>query len=69
MADALGTRIREARVEAGLTLERFAPMLGVSLRTLTRYESGESDLSVEMLISIAKLTNQPLSFFLGKVAA
>lgn len=69
MADQIGTRIQEARGEAGFTQEQFAPMLGVSLRTLTRYEKGVSDISVEMLIKVAKLTSQPLAFFFDKAAA
>lgn len=45
-------------------------MLGVSLRTLTRYESGETErIAVDMLMRIAKLTEKPLSFFLGQAAA
>lgn len=69
MADLLGTRIQKARGDAGFTQEQFAPVLGVSLRTLTRYEQGVSDISVEMLIKVAKLTNQPMSFFLAEAAA
>lgn len=69
MADEIGTRIQKARSDAGFTQEQFAPILGVSLRTLTRYEQGVSDISVEMLIKVAKLTDQPLSFFFDKAAA
>lgn len=69
MADSLGTRIQEARSKAGFTQEQFAPILGVSLRTLTRYEQGVSDISVEMLIKVAKLTGRPMSFFLAEAAA
>ncbi len=69
MADLLGTRIQKARADAGFTQEQFAPMLEVSLRTLTRYEQGVSDISVEMLIKVAKLTRQPMSFFLAEAAA
>lgn len=70
MADEIGTQIQKARVEAGFTQEQFAPLLGVALRTLTRYESGETErIAVDLLVRIAKLTNKPLSFFLAEVAA
>lgn len=69
MASDLGIRIQKARADAGFTQEQFAPLLGVALRTLTRYEHGDSDISVEMLIKVGKLTNQPMSFFLAEVAA
>ncbi len=34
-------KIREGRSKAGLTQEEFAKAIGVSLRTVTNYESGE----------------------------
>lgn len=69
MADSIGTRIQKARNDAGFTQEQFAPMLEVSLSTLTRYERGVTDISVETLIKVAQLTNQPVSFFFAEVAA
>lgn len=70
MADDLAQKIRDARESAGFTQEQFAPMLGVALRTLTRYESGATErISVDTLIRIAKLSGKPLSFFVGQVAA
>lgn len=69
MADQLASRIRKAREESGLSREKLAGELGVSLATVVRYETGRTKrISTETLISIAKATGQPLSFFLGKVA-
>lgn len=68
MADTLSIRIRSARDEAKLTREQMAPMVGVTLRTLARYESGETQrISVVMLLRIARVTGQPLTYFLNGV--
>ena len=70
MADSLSHKIRQARKEAGLTRERMAPMIGVTLRTLVRYETGETQrISVNALVQIAEATGKPLSFFFEEVAA
>ena len=65
MAAAIPTRIREARTQAGLTREQMAPLVGVTLRTLGRYETGETTrISVETMARIAEATGKPLAFFL-----
>lgn len=71
MADLLSERIRQARTDAGLTREQLFPLLGVSLRTLTRWESGETTrISMEKVTRIAEVTGKPLAFFVtDKVAA
>ena len=49
--------VREIRKAMGLTLEQFAAGLGVAVRTVTRWEGGESRPSPVMrrlLVSIAK---------------
>ena len=70
MADALADKIRKARDASGLTREQMAVKLGVSLATVVRLETGRTRrVSTDRLIDIAKATKQPLSYFLGKVAA
>lgn len=70
MADALATKIREARNEAELSREQLASALGVSLSTVVRYETGRTQrISTDTLLEIARATRKPLSFFLGQVAA
>ncbi len=66
MTDQLPTRIRAARAEAGLTREQMAPMLGVSLRTRPRWESGETPrVSFDALRRIAEVTQKPLAYFVA----
>lgn len=64
MHDTLSTRIRTARHQAGLTREQMAPMLGVTLRTLARWESGETQrVTVRSVARIAQVTGKNLSWF------
>ena len=72
MADSLSDRIRQARDDAGLTREQMFPMVGVSLRTLSRWESGETTrISLDNVARIAEVTGKPMSYFLvgAEVAA
>lgn len=70
MADSIATRIKDARVEAGLSREQVAAALGVSLSTVIRYETGPaSRLSVDRLRELAVITKRPLAFFLDEAAA
>jgi transcriptional regulator with XRE-family HTH domain len=70
MADALADKIRKARKDAGISPEKMAVTLGISVSTLMRMETGRTrEISVQALMKIAKATKQPLSYFLGKAAA
>lgn len=70
MADQLAARIRQAREEADLTREQMAPMLGVTMRTLGRWETDETKrISVAALARIAAVTEKPITFFLGEPTA
>ena len=50
----IGQRIREARKAKGLTQTEFGKLIGKSLRTVQLYEKGQTDLSVGLLLDIAK---------------
>ena len=61
----LGARIREARLALDLTVEQMAPKVGVTMRTLSRYERGETkQLSFDRLADISKVTGRPVSWFI-----
>lgn len=66
MTASLGTLIRTAREDAGLTREAMSPHIGVTLRTLARWERDETE-NIPMLkmIDVARVTGKPLSFFLN----
>ena len=50
----IGKRIRDARKRKGLTQTEFGNLIGKSLRAVQLYEKGQTDLSVGLLIDIAK---------------
>lgn len=65
MTDGLSTRIRAARDDVGLTREQMAPKIGVTLRTLARWENGETQrISTDSLLAVARVTRKPLAYFL-----
>src|SRR6185369_7043208 len=60
----VGGRIREARMAMGLTQDQLADLVGVGMRQIQYYESGESN-PYRTLRRIAEATGRPLSFFLA----
>ncbi len=63
---ALGARIRQARKDAGFrNVEQLSVRLNVASRTAQRWEQGLYEPSLSMLIRIAEVTGQPLSYFVA----
>ena len=50
----IGKRIKEIRVECGLSQERFGDILSVSQDTVSLWEKGKSVPTAEYLIAMAK---------------
>lgn len=70
MSTELGAKIRKARLEAKLTAEQMAPMLGVTMGTLLRWERGETQrISYEQLCRVAEITSKRIGFFTDSKAA
>jgi transcriptional regulator with XRE-family HTH domain len=58
----LGARIRRARRDAGFdSIESFAHALGYSWITVSRYERGVSEITVERLHHVADTLGIPIS--------
>jgi transcriptional regulator with XRE-family HTH domain len=55
----LGDRIRKARRDAGLTAEQMAATVGVSAKTLTRWENDETAPRVDDLVRISAACQVP----------
>ena len=55
-------KLKEARTKAGLKQEELAKALGVSLRTITNYESGERDIYHKL----AELFHTEENYFLNE---
>ncbi len=51
--DRIGRRVAELRAEAGLTQDRLAEALAVSVQYLQRVEGGRENLTVRSLVRIA----------------
>lgn len=52
--DRVGTRLREARLAKGLTLEAVASRSGMSVSTLSRLESGKRQATLALLIPVTR---------------
>ena len=64
--DTLGGRLREARLEKGLTLEQVAERVGVRLNTIWCYEKGKFRPSEPVLKLCAQIYSKPVEWFFGE---
>ena len=62
----LAKNLKTIRKELGCTQSLMANILNVGFRTFVRYEAGERDAPVEVLVKIARLGNISLESFLTK---
>jgi transcriptional regulator with XRE-family HTH domain len=61
----VGFRIRHIRKSSNITVENFASILGISKKTIERYEKDEYQPSIETIELIANYFNISIGFFLG----
>lgn len=61
----LSTRLKELRIERGLKLREVAEYLNVTIRAISRYETGEREPSVEQIIKYCKLYEVSADYLLG----
>ena len=61
-------RLRSARMFRGYTLQKTADAVGVSLRALQKYESGEIATSLSLLVELADFLQVPTDWLLGRDA-
>ena len=60
----IGTKLKAARIAAGLTQEQAAELLGVSRQTMSNWENNNIQPSVDMLVSIARLFSVSTDYLL-----
>lgn len=65
----LGDRIRKARNEADLSKQVLADHLGVSMRTVTRWESDHVSPQHDSVVAVAAATGVNLGWLVGEEAA
>ncbi len=59
-------RLRELRLEAGLSRQELADKLNVSVRLLSYWENGQRECNFDTLITLATLLNSTTDYLLGK---
>jgi transcriptional regulator with XRE-family HTH domain len=64
----VGARIRQRRIEVGLSQRRFAEMLGITNGLLYKYERGLNRIRVSMLYEIAWKLEVPIVYFYDGLA-
>ena len=57
-------RLRSTRIARGLSLQAVCDSLHLQMRTYQRYEGGQCDPSLPVLIALADLLNVPTDFLL-----
>lgn len=60
------TRIRELRLEKGLTIKALATELNIKESTLSKYERAEREPSIEALILLSEFFNVSIDYLVGK---
>lgn len=61
----LGNRIRDRRMEKGMSQETVAEMAGISANTVSRIEGGHSAMSIEIFIKLIQILNLDANELLG----
>jgi len=64
----VGARLREARIEAGLTQEALAHQLGLTQVGYSGMERGRTLIGVDVLLDVCRILGRPVTYFLGGVA-
>ena len=57
----IGLRIKHARTKMGVTQEKLAEIVSSSREHISRIETGERGISLELLVEISKSLNTPIS--------
>ena len=67
MRRVLGARLRDARVEAGLTQGALAEQLGLSQVGYSGMERGRTLIGVDVLMDVCRVLERPVTYFVGGV--
>ena len=65
----IGQRIKTLRKRKGLNQTQLANLIGKSLRTMQKYETGEIEVSIDVVNALAKHLDTTPTFILGYEAA
>lgn len=59
----LARKLRDARNKAGLSVDAVGKIVGRSGKSVSAWETGRSEPSADMMISLCELYETPISFF------
>ena len=59
----VGSRVRQRRMQRGLSQEQLAQPLGITVPQLQKYEKGQNRIGASRLHRIAALLEAPIAFF------
>lgn len=59
----IGKRVKKARNEKGLTQEKFAEELGVSVSFISQVESGEKKFNLSRISEVSQILEKPITYF------
>ena len=60
----LGLKLKKARKDAGLSQKEVSSVLQLSDKTVSAYEVGRAEPSLDVLRAISRLVDQPLNYFI-----
>lgn len=61
----MNERLKELRIERGLKLKEVAERLNVTIRSISRYEDGSREPSVDLIVKFCKLYDVSADYLLG----
>ena len=61
----IGERIRHLRQLRGWSIEKIAAMVGVDRSTFGRYETGKTDMTPQLLLTLANIFSVPINYLYG----
>lgn len=60
----IGQRIKELRIECGLTQKELANKIGAAQNTISQYENGTAKASIEIIVRLAEVLNTTTDYLL-----
>ena len=67
MENKFAFRLREARIDAGLSRKQLAEKLFVSERLVCFWENGKRECNFNMLLNISNILSCSIDYLLGKI--
>lgn len=66
MNNTLSSNLKELRIQNGLKQKEIAEKLNLKQQTYSRYENGEREPDIDLLMSIAELYRIPIDVLVGR---